>query len=340
MADLNLERKYINKISSQLPLFEKKRNDLWNSRCVLCGDSKKNPFKKRFFIYLHEGAYWVKCHNCSIAYPFKVFLKSFDNALYKEYILEELGNSGKPVKERFSANYIKESIKKKVKLRGFSYDYLLKFEDLNPEHPARVYVENRKIPLDRVLFCDDFYRFINTLHVDHYKISYRNSHEPRLIIPFYRKDGLSTVFQARAFSKKETLRYITIKEHEQEIKLFGLDRIDETKPVYVLEGPIDSMMIENAISMSGISIKIPKYIKDTIYVYDNQPRNYDVIKNMKKRLLAGDKVVIFPERIVYKDLNDMIVKGNMSSEKILDIINDNVYIGNSGILRLNKWMRC
>jgi len=340
MADLNLERTYIIQISSQLSQFEKKRKDLWNCRCPICGDSKTNPYKKRFYIFPHEGAYWTKCHNCSYSQPFKSFLKNFDNSAYKQYILDELEGKGKGLKDRFNPSYLKKKIKKKVKVKGFSYDSLINFEDLSLEHPARIYVSNRKIPFDRIFYCPDFSSFINILHVDHYKISYKNSHEPRIIIPFYREDGLSTVFQARAFSSKEGLRYITIKEHEQELKIYGLDRVDYNKTVFILEGPIDSMMIPNAISMSGISAFLPEGLRDVIFVFDNEPRKYDVVKSMKKRLLSGEKVVILPERIKYNDLNDMIVNGNMTSEKVLDILMDNVYNGSIGIMRLNKWMRC
>jgi len=340
MADLNFERTYIIQISSQLLKFEKKRKDIWNCRCPICGDSKLNPYKKRFYIFPHKGAYWTKCHNCAYSQPFKSFLKDFDNSVYKQYILDELDSKGKGLKNRFNPSYLKSKIKKKAIVKGFSYKSLVRFEELPVNHPARLYVLNRKIPLDRVYYCSNFSNFINTLHVEHYKISYRNSHEPRMIIPFYREDRLSTVFQARSFSSKEKLRYITIKEHEQESKIFGLDRINVNKPIFVLEGPIDAMMIPNAISMSGISASLPKELTDIIFVFDNEPRKYDVVKNMKKRLLSGKKVVILPERIKYDDLNDMIVKGKMSSEKVLDILNDNVYNGNIGILKLNEWMRC
>jgi hypothetical protein len=337
MSDLLLDIQYINRLSGRLEQFTKIRKDVWNARCPICGDSKKKLHLKRFYIYLKDGHYSVKCHNCGYSDSFFNFLKYELPDIYKEYLIDKFPKQASLNKNRFT--HIKDIIPEVYYCKGFNYSILKRFSVLNIKHPARIYVQNRKIPDDKVFYCDNFSSFIGTLGIDHYTKAYKFAKEPRMIIPFYREDGLSTVFQARAFSKKESLRYITIKEHDQESKIYGLRDINKEKVVYYVEGPIDSLMIPNCLAMSGLSTKLPQDIKNTIFVPDNEPRNRDVIKAIRTKLIKGEQVVIYPDRLKYKDLNDMRVKGDMSTEKILDLINQNVYSGHIGLLKLNEWSK-
>ena len=338
MNDLLIDIDYINNLSSRLSQFRKVRKDLWNARCPMCGDSKRKKFLKRFYIYLDKGKYKTKCHNCGYTNPFYRFLEEEFPEDYKGYLLAKLPNKSTLKKNRFT--HIKDIIPTKVICKGFNYSSLKRFDELPTNHPARIYTENRKIPLDRVYYTHNFSSLLSDLDLEKYKLSYEKSKEPRMIIPFYREDGLSTVFQARAFSKKEGLRYITIKEDEGESKVYGLDRIDKSKPVWCVEGPIDSMMIPNAIAMSGISTTLPKGIDDFRFIYDNEPRNSDVGKNMMKRLINGHRVVIFPYRVKWNDLNDMVVKGDMSEERIIELLESNLYSKDGGgMMKLNQWRK-
>ena len=88
-----------------------------------------------------------------------------------------------------------------------------------------------------------------------------------------------------------------------------------------------------------MSSKLPSGMEHLRFIFDNEPRNVDIVKSMRKRLLGGHEVVIFPDRMKYNDLNDMIVKGKMSSEKILDILENNLYNRNNGIMKLNEWSK-
>ena len=332
MNDNLIDLEYICKITPQLEGCVKKRNDLWNARCPLCGDSKKNKFLKRFYIYSNNGHYSVKCHNCQYSSSFQNFLELYAPVVYQNYLLDKFPKS-KTLENRFFRP--KEVEKPKKPCLGFNYSCLINFNDLKESHPARLYVEKRQIPFQHVLYSPKFCDFVSILGIERYRTAYKNSKEPRLIIPFYREDGLSTVFQARSFSKKEKLRYITIKENDDEKKIFGLSRIDKSKTVYCTEGPIDSMMIPNSIAMSGISISLPL---EVVYIYDNEPRNEDVVRTMKKKLVIKKSVVIMPDSVKEKDLNQMIVNG-MSRGTLLDIIKNHTYSGESGILRLNAWSK-
>lgn len=337
MSDITIDTTYIGQLSSRLEQFGKVRRNVWHCRCPICGDSKKNTFKKRFYIFMHEAKYSVKCHNCGYTNSFSRFLEAQFPELYREYLIEKLPSRTTLKPDRFK--HIKEIVPKMVNCKGFDYSCAKRFDELPLEHPARRYVENRKIPIDMVFYAENFSQFLQDLKLDKYMLTYQRSKEPRMIIPFYRKDGLSTVFQARAFSPKEALRYITIKEDDGESKIYGMERLDLEKPVWCSEGPLDSLMIPNCIAMSGIATKLPKGIDEFRFIFDNEPRQRDVIKNMRKRLRQGHKVVIFPERIQYKDLNDMAVKGGMSQDRIIEVLENNLYSKDVGLLKLKEWSK-
>ena len=337
MSDLSIDITYINRLSTKLEQFKKVRRNVWNSRCIICGDSKKNKSKKRFYIFMNNGKYFCKCHNCSYSQEFSHFLKDQFPDEYKEYLLEKLPKKTSLKPDRFK--HLKSIIPKKVSCKGFNYSHLKTFDELAVDHPARIYTENRHIPLNMVYYVNNFSSLLSEFGLTKYILAYNNAKEPRMIIPFYREDGLSTVFQARAFSKKEFLRYITIKEDDSESKIYGMERVDKNNPVWCLEGPIDSLMISNAIAMSGVSGNLPSGIPEFRFVFDNEPRNSDIVKNMRKRLMGGHKVVIFPERVKWNDLNDMVVKGNMSKEQVLDVLEDNLYDMDEGIIKLNQWRK-
>jgi hypothetical protein len=338
MHNLSVDVDYINKVSVYLTLFHKVRENVWNARCPICGDSKKKLTKKRFYIYLNPERehYSVKCHNCGYNVPFRVYLKEYHPELYKEYLLEKFPKKSKKIDySRFSSE-IKKIVPQKPVCSGFDYSSLKTFAELPESHPGRKYIENRKIPLNVFYYAPSFIKFLEELNLSKYTIPYQHATEPRIIIPFYRKDGLSTVFQARAFSKKEGLRYITIKEHDSESKIYGLERIDPSKDVYCTEGPIDSLMIPNCIAMSGISTNINNL--RPIFIFDNEPRNIDVVKTIKKRIIQKYKVVIFPETVKYKDLNDMVV-GGYTQDMLLDMIRKHTYSGHTALLVLSKWRK-
>jgi hypothetical protein len=161
---------------------------------------------------------------------------------------------------------------------------------------------------------------------------------PRLVIPFYDKTGKLVGFQGRAFGK-ETPKYITIMLDETAPKLYGLDKVNFSEKVYVVEGPIDSMFIDNSIAMAGAdATKLPDN-GDYVFVYDNEPRNPEIVKRMQKHIDNGDTIVIWSDNIGEKDINDMIIAGKSKSE-IADIISKNTHKGLSARMRFGEWKKC
>ena len=48
---LFLDQKYLSLISNRLPLFKKKKDNTYNCRCIICGDSMKKASKARGYFF-------------------------------------------------------------------------------------------------------------------------------------------------------------------------------------------------------------------------------------------------------------------------------------------------
>ena len=143
-------------------------------------------------------------------------------------------------------------------------------------------------------------------------------------------------YQGRSLAPKSKLRYITIILDETKPKLFGLDRIDETQTVYVTEGPFDSLFIRNAVAMCGADVHLGEWgISDPVWVYDNEPRNSQIVSRYASTISRGGKVVIWPSSVKEKDLNDMSLAGR----DVQNIVECNIYSGLEATLKLNNWKK-
>jgi transcription elongation factor Elf1 len=138
-----IDRTFLLRMSPRLPRFTKKKDDLYNFRCPLCGDSQKNKTKSRGFVYRKQNDYFYMCHNCGVSTTFYNFLKSVDPSLLKEYQLErykngETGNNNYPKPEFEEFKTEKPIFKKALELPTI--------ESLPEAHFAKSYVHDRRIP--------------------------------------------------------------------------------------------------------------------------------------------------------------------------------------------------
>ena len=324
-----IEIKYINLLSPRLEKFKQKAQFLWNFRCPLCGDSQKNKNKTRGFIYMMKGDFFYKCHNCGASTPFPKFLEMLDVALYKEYRMEKF----KDKKRDLPQAKLEEKIKGAP---SFTVDILASLDecsDLNNSHPAREYLLNRQLPLEGLYWTDAFKEWTNSIKPGTFDDTSRD--EGRIIIPLRDKEGVTFGYQGRSLDNNG-LRYITILIQEDAPKIFGLNRLDYARTIYVTEGPFDSLLIENAVAMAGADAASgPLDGRDCVYVYDNEPRNRQITDRIAKSIQNGDKVVIWPSNIREKDLNDMVLAGH----NVQDIVQYNTYSGLSAKLKFNDWKK-
>lgn len=338
---LYIDAKYVNLLSHKLRNFKLKSKNYWNFSCPICGDSKKDPRKARGFVFQHKTTLVYKCHNCGLSCNFGNLLKRVDATLYSEYVLERY-------KENTSLHNDHTKIKeedvlpqKQIELTDGLLDALPRMDELPITHPALKYLIDRKIPKDKwelFYFAPKFKTFTNTL-----KTQFKNldTDHPRLVIPFFNQHGKVFMYQGRAFGKEEP-KYLAIKLDEDADKVYGLERVDYGKPVYVVEGPIDSLFLPNCIAVGGASFDIPlvKSIKsNVVLVMDNEPRNKEIMKQLNKYIENGYKVCIWPDTVHEKDINEMVLAGK-SPEDILKTINSNTYEGLAAKLRYNEWRKC
>ena len=107
-------------------------------------------------------------------------------------------------------------------------------------------------------------------------------------------------------------------------KIYGLDNVRKDEPVYVTEGPFDSTFISNAIAMCGADADVGNWgISNPVWIYDNEPRNREIVNRIGRTIDSGDSVVIWPSNIREKDLNDMVLAGHKDSR----IVESNIYSG-------------
>ena len=161
---------------------------------------------------------------------------------------------------------------------------------------------------------------------------------PRLIIPFYDVDNNVFAIQGRAFGKEQP-KYLTIKLQENKQKIFGLERVNLHKRLYIVEGPLDSLFLDNCLAAGGADLQLPATNKDVVFIFDNEPRNKEIIDRMYKLIDKEYMIVIWPEGTKEKDINEMIIKGK-TKEELQKIISDNTYSGLSAITQLNSYKRC
>ena len=317
-------------VSPRLSLFTKKKADLFNFRCPYCGDSKKRKNKARGYLFKIKNDFVYKCHNCGVGRTFSNFLKDQDSFLHDQYVMEKFkdGRTGKGTtvpnpKFNFKAPVFRKN--------GINLE---KISDLNTSHPAREYLEKRGIKdLDYFYYCPKFKAWTNEQ-----KKTFDNCRQdsPRIIIPFRDKDGRLFGYQGRSLAPTAKMRYITIMLDEDKPKIFGQDRINDKEPVYIVEGPFDSTFIQNSVAMAGSDVDIRTLgWSNYIWVYDNEPRNREIVNRISKSIDRGDKVVIWPKNIQEKDINDMSLAGH----DVQKVVESNAYHKLEATLKLNDWKR-
>ena len=328
-----IDLKFINDLSGRLSQFKKKTDYLFNFRCPHCGDSQKSKTKARAYLYRIKNDMFFKCHNCGQGQNLANFIKFVDPKLYESYLLERYKKSAPATpKPKFDFKPTKFTDQTPI-------DDLKSIKDLPEDHPARLYCDNRKIPekyFDKLFLSDKFMTLVNEIKPNTYKIT---KDHPRLIIPFYDTTGKVFAFQGRAFGKEQP-KYLTIKLDENKQKVYGLDKVNFQKPIYITEGPIDSLFIDNCLAAGGADLflknKIPN--ENITYIFDNEPRNKEIVKRMYKVIEQDFNVVIWPDDLQLKDVNDMIMSG-LTKLELQYIISNNTYSKLSALTKLNYWKK-
>jgi hypothetical protein len=327
-VSIYIDKKYVNLVSGSLEKFKWKKDSLATCRCFKCGDSKKNKSKTRGYFFEHKGNYVYKCHNCGFTCNLYGVLESISPSLCKEYAFE--------VYKDKTPETVKDH--KPEKRQPVFTELGIRLDLLNNEHKAVKYVESREIPKEKYsnfYYCPDFSKVMSSFDRE-------GRSEARLVIPFYNEEGRLIGVQGRSFEDgNPSLRYITLKEEGQERLWYNLDKVDPHSTVYVTEGPIDSMFVPNGIAMQGAGWleELPKKIQKSkvVFIFDNEPRNFEIVSLLGRYIDAGRNVVLWPDEISKKDINDMVkVYGQKT---VLKLVINNVYSGLKAKMKYTYWKK-
>lgn len=336
-----VETKYINLLSIRLEHFKRKGNNLYNFRCPICGDSHTNKNKARGYIFERKGKSIYHCHNCGITLSISNLIKRIDPSIYSAFLTEkfEHTNKRKEVLEDFTSKMKKPVfMKDESPLKG-----LVKVSSLADTDPVRKLVLERKIPSNyhyKLFSCPKFMAYSNKFNPGKFSDEALKYDSTRLLIPFINKDGVVHAYQGRALND-DKVKYITIVLDESIPKIYGLDTVNEKEDIYVLEGPIDSMFIHNSIATAGgdLVAAVREFDnKKLVIVYDNEPRSKETVKKIRKAIKHGLRVVIWPEGLECKDVNEMVQNG-LTKEGLQHILYNNTYEGLEAELQLMKWSK-
>lgn len=324
--------------SLPLPLLVKS-GDHWNFRCVVCGDSKKDPKKKRGWILVNGTKVTYYCHNCGYNKPILSFLKDHFPEVGKEYAKIMFKT------RRDSSKLVQTEVVKDTSDNQLQNINLQKLCKLDDDHEAKKYFARRQFPIRYLRYfywTDNFRQYVNSVIPD--KFEKVPEEDPRIIIPFYTQHRKIFAVQGRSLTARG-LRYITIKFDEGHKKVFGLERMNRDKTILVLEGAFDSIFLPNAIAFGGADLDL-NYLKELapmeryIFCYDNEPRNKEMCKRIEKVLKAGFRVCLMPEKLKRygKDINDLVM-GGLSIEHICVIIKENIVEGKMGLVKFRLWKK-
>ena len=319
----HVDAKYISLLSTRLEKFKKVKPTLYNFRCPICGDSKKNKNKTRGYIYPVKANTNFKCHNCGASMSFNNFLKKVDPPLHKQYTMEKF-------KEGFTGkNFVVEEPQLKFEAPKFKKKLKLPKAIENPR--ASGYLMARRLDPSRFYYAEKFKKFANSLKPTFESTKHE---EERIVIPLFYNDNL-VGFQGRSLGESK-VKYITVMLDDDAPKIYGLDTIDTNERVYITEGPFDSTFIRNAIAMCGADADISRWgISTPVWVYDNEPRSKEIVSRIERTINSGAKVVIWPSTIPEKDINDMVLAGH----DVQSVVESNVYSGLKAKLQFNTWKR-
>ncbi len=336
----------LTRISSSLRNFKRKSDTLWNCSCPVCGDSETDKHKARgYFIDSSDGmAYY--CHNCHHSSSFRNFLRTYYPSEWKNYSVEEYKvnriKDTEKAKDSSPKNLIENlhSIEDLQKANdGLLYELMDRVDTLDPSHMARLYLASRGIPdnLNKNFYHIDDIRDIENLKTD------IESVEPRLVIPFRNRQGQVTGLLLRSYNRLVKKKYIIHRLKENVELFYGLDKLDLNKKfVFLTEGPIDSMFIDNAVAVGGSSFGrlLKAFPMDrTISVLDNQPRNPEVVDEYMKLMRMGYRVFVWPDNIPSKDINDAVKNGELSIDNLTNFVIENSFSKLELLLKINQWKR-
>lgn len=329
---LQTDFKYLRMISGNLRNYKEVEQYKSVFSCPICGDSRKSKWKARGNVFVDSGKAFFKCYNCAKSLSFSNFLKYVDESLWSDYRRES--RTDEPEYQLFT------HVPKNISVKKDKYENMVPILELDIHHECRQYVEFRQIPSVRYpfLFYTDNYK--NLVEEIFPGTSERYPPDKRLVLVSYNQQKEVVAIQGRSINGSK-IRYSSAKSDDQKC-FYGLDRMNPTKLVFVVEGPIDSLFMPNSVAVCNADLGMfPKAFPDvdSILVFDNEPENKEVNTLMTKAIEDGCKVCIWINcPFKGKDVNEMIKEGT-DLKSIVKFILDNTYTGIRAKFKMSDWKK-
>jgi len=295
--------------------------DYYNFRCHICGDSQKSKSKKRGYILKNKTPWMYYCHNCYYKKPVIFWMKEFFPSYYKDYFKEVLGRNDN--KKKRDLPNIKA---RRTRKRSTEQDQTKFF----------VHIKSGVTPLfaKAIRFCID--RNIPEDVWSKWYVATGEMYRNRLIIPFYDDKGKIYYYQGRSLYDYMTPKYLSRAGNYNSIYNYYL--VDREKPVTVLEGPIDSIFVENSVAVTGVKIYDDnlKIFKQKRFLIDYDCETFDTKKKTIELLTKGEYVFCWkkfmktynlPKRSKW-DINDVLLymnKDNFSYEELEPFFTNSIF---------------
>lgn len=338
-----IQNKYALLLSNRFDRFSNKNGQI-NFRCPYCGDSHKDKMKARGYLISKKQEYYYYCHNCHVSRNFSKFLEEQDPQLHKEYLMETL-------KEKATATFVDKPVDSFASKPTFStignkpFKELKKISQLSHTHSAKRYILSRLIPSNlhyKIFYVENGYNWAKKWLPEKFPGDAFNGKDPRIVLPLSDGNGRTFGAVARSIDPNNKQRYLKLNWNDDDTGfIYGLDTVDQTKRVYVLEGQFDSMFIPNSVAVGSLHWKlIQKHItaEDVVMVLDNEPRNETTKLSVDSAINSGYNVCIWPSTIMQKDINDMVISG-LEPADVRAIIDNNTFSGLKAKLAFSVWAK-
>lgn len=351
-----LNRKFKNDISyrRKIDIYQ----DRFNFCCPVCGDSVSDNRKKRGNLYYNDLGY--HCYNCGYHAGINYFLKRFDEELSNDdkIIVHELQQSSKKF-ERKTATRQSSMIFKIIDLIAIPKSIFLKINNLVTPYKNEYcsnYLQGRKIN-------KKFWKYF-AFNEKSKELFILNINQNDRIIGYQirqlNKDSKKPRYLTRSISKiynemfNKNINYIIEKlldnielgkkyiEEEDGIEnivanidkisgLFNIMNVDISKQLTIVEGPIDSLAIDNCIALQGAT-KMNGYfdnVKNVRYLFDNdkvgKTHTLSKLKEHKKVFLWDMYLKKIKAKEKIKDVNDLQKTGNYNMDIFEDCFSDDEF---------------
>ena len=294
----------------------------YNFRCPVCGDSKDTWKAGRGHLLLNKAPFMYYCFNgdCEAGQGISAmnFMKEYYPTYHKEYI-KQIISLNKESREK------KELRKEKAKKNLYTVERVLPIDKTTNKPDITDVKDFIKRNKDKLVTMDSITNYPEALSFCakrglpenvYKKWLYVTNPESyikhRIIIPFKNSQGNMYFYQARTIVGEEPKYKNAVSDLRP---IYNYYEANFEKPVMIVEGPIDSLFLENSVALCGVKYddRMVNAIKYKYFIFDDDKTGREIAK---KHLEAGQHVFLWKKfKRDYKissnnkiDFNDLSLK--------------------------------